>query len=158
MDGVVEQALPALLPHSLDSFQNAVLMSRVDSKFLLPITAATDLLASMSQEYSLLEINGLGSFNYVTTFYDTPLNTHYIEYHNGRLNRFKIRKPTYTLSCSSYLEVKFKDNRRRTTKTRMSCDIQKFELSDDAHGFLTSCGVPDPLTLEHVHPGSTVVC
>ncbi len=153
IDGFVEQALSALLPHSLDSLKNAVLMNRVDSKFLLPTTLAIDLLASMSQEYSVLEINGLRSFNYVTTYYDTPLNAHYIEHHNGRLNRFKIRKRTYTESCSSYLEVKFKDNRRRATKTRMSCDIQNFELSDDALGFLTSCGVPDPLTLEPVQTG-----
>ena len=153
IDGLVERALFALVPHSLDSLKNAVLMSRVDSKFLLPITLATDLLASMSREYSVLEINGLRSFNYVTTYYDTPLNTHYIEHHNGRLNRFKIRRRTYTESSSSYLEVKFKDNRRRTTKTRMSCDTQKFELGDDALGFLTSCGVPDPLTLAPVQTG-----
>lgn len=150
----VVRALSALAPHSLDSLKNAVLMSRVDSKYLLPITLAADLLASMSLEYSVLEIDGLRSFNYVTTYYDTPASTHYIAHHNGRLNRFKIRKRTYTESGSSYIEVKLKDYRGRTTKTRMSCNTQEFELGKDSRAFLSSCGVPNPLMLQPVQTGT----
>ena len=119
MDEIIVRELYALKPHSLDSLKNAVLMNRVDSKFLLPSALAADLLANMSEEYSVLEINGLRAFNYRTTYYDTPQLAHYLAHHNGRLNRFKIRKRTYVESASSYLEVKFKDNRGRTTKTRM---------------------------------------
>jgi hypothetical protein len=152
-DAMIEQALYALVPHSLDSLKNAELMSRVDSKFLLPVSLAADLLTSMGDSYTVLEINGRRSFNYVTTYYDTALNTHYLAHHNGRLNRFKIRRRTYVESHSSFLEVKFKDNHRRTTKTRMSCDTQRLGLDDEAHNFLMSCRVPAPEALEPVQTG-----
>lgn len=154
MDSSIELALGELVPHSLASLKNAALMSRVDSKFLLPVALAADLLVNMRESYTVLEIDGLRSFNYVTTYYDTPLHAHYLAHHNGRLNRFKVRKRTYVESRSSYLEVKFKDNRRRTTKTRMSCDTQRVELGKEALGFLTSCGVPGPMDLEPVQTGA----
>jgi hypothetical protein len=149
----VDHQLYALASHTLDSLKNAVLMSRVDSKFVLPVALVADLLANMDREYTVLEINGLRSFNYVTTYYDTPEFTHYLAHHNGRLNRFKIRKRSYLDSGTSFLEVKFKDNRSRTTKTRMSLDSQRFELGNKERGFLRSCGVPEPENLEPVQTG-----
>ena len=40
LDEISERELYALVPHSLDSLKNAVLMNRVDSKCLLPSALA----------------------------------------------------------------------------------------------------------------------
>lgn len=40
--------------------------------------------------------------------------TFYHDHHNGKLNRFKIRQREYMDTKTSFLEVKFKNNQRRT--------------------------------------------
>ena len=146
--------LSSFNPHSLESLHNASLMSRVDSKFLLPSTRLDELLEFLLPYYTILEINGMRSFTYQTRYYDTPNHMHYMRHHNGRLNRFKIRKRTYQESQTSYLEVKFKDRNRRTAKTRIQWDMDSPNLCPEAMTFLESCEVPQVELLEAVQSGT----
>jgi len=139
--------------HSLDSLQNAALMERVDSKFLLPKQALASLLADMRSEYSVLQIDNERTFEYVTTYYDTPTFDHYMAHHNGRPDRFKIRKRTYTQSEATFLEVKFKDRLGRCTKTRIPNNTNSMQLSTTDIQFLAETGVPVPETLNPVMTG-----
>lgn len=154
LDLQIDSELNTYIPHSLSSLKNASLMRRVDSKFLIPANLVSSLLSELQQEYTILELNGLRSFNYETTYYDTEQHTHYLDHHNGRLNRFKVRKRTYTDSHLSFLEVKFKDNKSCTTKTRIISDSKIEKFDDKSVTFLSDLHISEPNKLQPVQTGT----
>ena len=71
----------------------------------------------------------------------------YNEHHSGKLNRYKIRHRTYVESNIGFLEVKFKNNKGRTLKTRIK-EVEVPELhSGKAFEFLKKTLPFDPLIL-----------
>jgi hypothetical protein len=44
----------------------------------------------------------------------------YLNHHNGKLNRYKIRIRRYNQTNNSFLEIKFKNNKGRTIKKRVA--------------------------------------
>lgn len=150
----IEQELNSYTPHSLSSLQNASLMRRVDTKFLVPVSLVPNLLEELRQDYTILELNGKRSFNYATTYYDNKQYSHYLDHHNGRSNRFKVRRRTYTDSDISFLEVKFKDNKNCTTKTRIVSESNTDSLNDKCISFLNELQVSDPSALQAVQTGT----
>lgn len=105
--------------HGLDDLDNANLMSRVDSKFILPISFLPKLLAGVHADYSILKIDDKRVFQYQNYYFDTPDMRFYQDHHNGKLNRFKVRHRSYVDTNTQFLEVKFKNNQKRTIKTRI---------------------------------------
>lgn len=108
--------------HGLEDLNNASLMNRVDSKFMLPISFLPELLETMQQQYSVLDINQQRIFNYYNRYFDTPAMSFYRDHHNGKLNRYKVRHRTYLDTDTQFLEVKFKNNQKRTYKSRIKVD------------------------------------
>lgn len=103
----------------LEEIQKVSLMKRVDQKFVLQNEKLYELLKNISDNYYILEIDNKSNFLYETIYFDTPHDHMYNAHHNGKLNRFKIRHRNYTDSGLGFLELKFKNNKGRTTKTRM---------------------------------------
>jgi hypothetical protein len=128
-----KEDLEGLLNHfstyGLDDLNNANLMSRVDSKFILPMAFLPTLLASIRSQYSVLQIEGKRVFQYQNHYFDTPQMGFYRDHHNGKLNRFKVRHRSYVDTNTQFLEVKFKNNQKRTIKTRIKLKGQT-EQSD----------------------------
>jgi hypothetical protein len=118
----IESLLSQYKPHSLDDLNNAGLMNRVDTKYLLPITDLKKLLTVLAPFYTVLEINCSRTFPYQTTYFDTPEFGFYLMHHNGKLNRFKIRHRLYVDSGDLYVEVKHKTNKKVTQKDRVLID------------------------------------
>lgn len=56
---------------------------------------------------------------YETLYFDTPAYKLYLDHHNGRTNRYKIRYRKYTDSNTIFFEVKYKNNKGRTIKSRV---------------------------------------
>ena len=108
--------------HGLDEINNAGLMHRVDTKYLLPISDLEKLLIALSPFYTVLEINFSRLFAYQTTYFDTLEFRFYLMHHNGKLNRFKIRHRLYVDSGDLYVELKHKTNKRITQKDRVLID------------------------------------
>jgi len=106
-------------PVSLTEMDRVKLMDRIDLKFVLPFFKLFPVLKSLSEDYSVLTINGLRVFGYRTDYFDTPNLDMYMDHHNGKLNRFKIRQREYIESGLSFLEVKFKSNNGRVAKDRI---------------------------------------
>jgi hypothetical protein len=77
------------------------------------------ILNDCKEHYRVVEINGQRYSSYETLYYDTEDYRLYNQHHSGKLNRYKVRKRTYVESNLSFLEVKFKDNKGRTTKDRV---------------------------------------
>ncbi len=114
-----EQLLDGLGCHGLKDLHRAALMGRFDTKYLLPVSFLPILLAELRGDYSALEIDGCRVFRYRNLYLDTPDFGFFRAHHNGKLNRHKVRHREYVESGSGFLEVKFKDNRKRTSKTRI---------------------------------------
>ncbi|MDA3895821.1 MAG: polyphosphate polymerase domain-containing protein [Desulfobacteraceae bacterium] len=118
----VEMLLAQFKSHSLDGLNNAGLMNRVDTKYILPISDLEKLLLILEPFYTVLEIDFSRSFAYRTTYFDTSEFGFYLMHHNGKLNRFKVRHRLYVDSGDLYVEVKHKTNKRVTQKDRVLID------------------------------------
>jgi hypothetical protein len=103
----------------LEEIQKVSLMKRVDQKFVLQSEQLVQLLKNVADSYYMLEIDSKSNFQYETVYFDTPHDDMYKAHHNGKLNRFKIRHRNYTDSGLGFLELKFKNNKGRTIKTRI---------------------------------------
>ncbi len=105
--------------HRLDDLDNAGLMNRVDTKYLLSVGDLEKLLPLLTPFYTVLEIDFSRLFSYQTTYFDTPEFGFYLMHHNGKMNRFKIRHRLYVDSGDLYVELKHKTNKRVTIKERV---------------------------------------
>ncbi|WP_339721673.1 polyphosphate polymerase domain-containing protein [uncultured Paraglaciecola sp.] len=121
--------------HQLADLDKANLMDRVDVKFMLPMAFLPALLKQLQTYYSVLEINNNRISEYYNQYFDTRNMDFYQHHHNGKLNRFKVRQRTYLDTDTRFLEVKFKNNRKRTLKTRISCS-DNAKSDDNCHHFI----------------------
>ena len=133
--GSLNSILSNFHAHQLADLDKANLMDRVDVKFMLPMTALPVLLTQLQSHYSVLEIKGKRVSKYYNQYFDTKGMDFYQEHHNGKLNRFKVRQRTYVDTDTTFLEVKFKNNKKRTIKTRVNCP-QDAKSDDSCHQFI----------------------
>ncbi|MEU4239786.1 polyphosphate polymerase domain-containing protein [Actinoplanes sp. NPDC026619] len=119
-------ALATLEPISLDELlEKASLQTRVDRKYVLPLSEALDLPARLGGQARVLEIDGQRTFRYRSTYFDThDLISFRLAAHRRR-RRFKVRTRTYLDSALCWLEVKTEGYRGGTVKDRLpyqTCD------------------------------------
>ena len=117
---------------SLEEIDDVKLMSRIDRKYWFHTSKLASLLERALEFYDILEIEGQRVMDYQTVYFDTPDSSMYIKHHNRKLNRHKIRQRKYASTNSSFLEIKFKTNKKRTVKQRIASDFenQKFIQSE----------------------------
>lgn len=113
--------------HGLNDLNAAKLMNRVDSKFILPITFLPEILDQLKNHYSVLEIDSNRVSSYQNKYFDTQAMTLYNNHHNGKLNRYKVRRRRYVETNTEFLEVKLKNNKKRTIKKRIKLSEQTNE-------------------------------
>ena len=106
-------------PITLDEMDGVKLMSRTDTKFAFSSSKLPQLLSSMLPFYRILNINNKLIHDYKSLYYDTSENKFYLDHHNNRVNRNKIRFREYVDSGLVFLEIKTKNNKRKTIKKRM---------------------------------------
>lgn len=141
----VEQCLAKYEGHGLEGLDKASLMNRVDTKFVLPAVQLPKLLEALRDDFSALEIEGRRIFRYVSQYYDTPDLRFYFMHHSGRLNRYKVRTRHYVDTDQHFLEVKFKNNKKRTIKRRIALPgaIDAEHQLSDYLPFLQELGLPN---------------
>ncbi len=106
----------------LESMSEVKLMNRRDTKYWFHKRFLKAVLSEISDSYYVLSIDDKKIMPYSTVYYDTPGDKMYLEHHNGRLNRYKVRKRQYVISGISFLEIKFKNNKGKTQKSRISTE------------------------------------
>ncbi len=124
------------------------LMNRTDTKYWFHADRLQELLQSIKDNYFILKINGTAELPYTTTYYDTEESKMYGAHHNGKLNRYKVRRRSYVSSGISFLEVKFKSNKGRTIKKRISAEFGKTSFTSQEHEFLNDQIPFDPACLQ----------
>ncbi len=94
------------------------LMNRTDTKFVTNIATLRKLLKLAVWQYRAQEIEGKRQARYYTMYFDTPDMQMYTCHHSGHANRQKLRIRSYVDSGLNFLEVKTKNNHKRTRKKR----------------------------------------
>jgi hypothetical protein len=107
------------LPISLPDLDSVKLLNRTEKKFVMHISKIEPLLKSAVSEYRVLQINSHRLLEYSTEYFDTNDNAMYLAHHNGRQNRYKVRKREYMVSGEQFLEVKRRLNNGQTQKKRV---------------------------------------
>ena len=83
---------------------------------------------------------------YDSKYYDTDDLSFYHNHHNKRTNRIKIRKRNYVESGITFLEIKRKDNKGITHKSRIPINNFNTALSAEGQDFITET-VQKPLDI-----------
>jgi len=116
-------------PITLRDMDGVKLMSRTDTKFAFQANKLPSLLKKVIPFYRVLVIDGKLIHDYKSLYYDTDNRKFYIDHHNQRVNRNKIRFREYVGSGLTFLEIKRKNNKGRTIKKRMKVDKINNQLS-----------------------------
>ena len=140
--GAPERSIKYLLnqfsPISLDQLGKAALMDRQDTKFIFREDQLINILPGLESDYRVLSIKGQKICSYRTVYYDTD-DFHFFQQHQiGSGRRWKIRQRTYLDSQLNFLEVKYKDNRKRTRKNRIQIGLNSDHILANKNVFLTA--------------------
>ena len=112
------------------------LMSRTDTKFAFQANKMPLLLQKLLPFYRVLAIDGKLIHDYKSLYFDTADRKFYLDHHNGRVNRNKIRFREYVGSGLTFLEIKLKNNKGKTIKKRMKVDAISKELSEKQQNYI----------------------
>lgn len=130
----ISELLQKMDPITLNEMESVKLMNRIDSKYMFTLNDLSDILKGCLNDYKIVVIQNKNYSTYTTQYYDTKNFDLYHQHHSGKLNRYKIRKRTYQESNLSYLEIKFKNNKGRTTKNRIKLNTDSLaEAADFIH-------------------------
>jgi hypothetical protein len=105
---------------TLGDLDKVRLLDRVDTKFVFHLSMLPVLLERMKAGYRILETSCSRIHPYQTVYFDTPSLKLYYNHHQGRLNRYKVRFRRYCDADQVYFEIKFKNNKGRTIKKRIT--------------------------------------
>ncbi|MBO7172457.1 MAG: polyphosphate polymerase domain-containing protein, partial [Bacteroidaceae bacterium] len=124
-------------------------MNRTDTKFVTSKEKLAQLLELAQGEYYAQSIDGKKVANYMTTYWDTDDHIFYMEHHNKRAPRQKVRVRTYMDSGVTYLEVKTKNNHGRTKKKRIEVTEHDLTYCGEKEEFVQGLVHRD---LDSIHP------
>ena len=116
-------------PISLSEMDGVKLMNRTDTKFAFEVTKLPLLIQKMIPFYRVLAINDKLIHDYKSLYFDTDNRKFYLDHHNRRVNRNKIRFREYVGSDLIFLEIKRKNNKGRTIKKRIKVDAIPEQLT-----------------------------
>lgn len=119
IDSRIKELLDRLSPITLEEMSSIRLMNRTDKKFVTNKEKLAELLALAEGQYYAQFNAGSRIASYRTTYWDTEEHDYYMQHHNGRAPRQKVRVRTYMDSGVTFLEVKTKNNHGRTKKKRV---------------------------------------
>lgn len=141
------EQLESILSHferiSLRDIDRVQLLHRRDTKYWFHKQKLASVVRAISNDYFLLEIENKVLMRYDNRYYDTSDNRMYLAHHAGKLNRFKVRRRKYVDSDDSFLEVKFKSNKRQTRKSRIAAAFSSNGFLNEEVDFLQqNCPFP----------------
>lgn len=134
-------AVPASLVHGFPAISlselngQAALLKRLERKYVLDLAALDGLFDVLRFSHAVLDIDGLRSHGYRSTYYDTPDLLCFRAHNQGRANRFKLRIRRYEDSGLAFCELKEKTRVAATAKSRVPLTGPS-DLGEDFGGLL----------------------
>lgn len=142
MLNAIRATLNSFSAHGLNDLDKAKLMSRVDTKYVFNLEHLNTILEAVVDDYSVLDIDGRRISRYSSLYYDTDDLLFYTMHHQGHANRHKVRVRHYVDSAEKFVEVKFKNNKKKTIKKRTQIALDESVYSDNSQSFMASLNVP----------------
>jgi hypothetical protein len=136
MSAILKKELKMFTPISLNEMDSVALMKRVDTKFIINRSQLKNVLEYIRKDYLVLEIGSNRIMTYNSLYFDTPEKKFYLDHHNQRVRRTKIRIRKYVESDVYFLEIKKKDIKGSTNKTRINLDFFEEELTKSSNDFI----------------------
>jgi len=112
------------------------LLNRQDVKFVFHHNLLPEILEKLKINYRVLSIEGNLFSQYETRYFDTPDLKMFIQHHNGKMNRHKVRFREYLDTGLTYFEIKFKTNKGRTIKDRVKLTDRNFTIQGELENLL----------------------
>ena len=82
-DSFLEQHIQQFDSISLAEIQEAALLDRIDTKYLMGIDQLATILPQVTEDYRALTINNIRLHAYETLYFDTDNFSFYEQHHNG---------------------------------------------------------------------------
>ncbi|MDO5970694.1 polyphosphate polymerase domain-containing protein [Flavivirga aquimarina] len=123
---------------SLEEMNSVALMKRTDTKFIIHKSLLISILENIKNDYKVLEIDNHRIMTYSSLYFDTNDTKFYKDHHNGKNNRTKIRIRKYVESNLCFLEIKQKNGKGVTMKSRTSINDFETDLSKNSIDFITA--------------------
>lgn len=123
---------------TLSEMDDVKLMSRTDTKFVFNFSRLPELLEKLAKFYRIMEIDGERLHDYKSLYFDTEDRKFYIEHHNRRVNRNKIRFREYVGSGLVFLEIKLKNNKGKTIKKRIKVDSISESITEKQQKYINN--------------------
>ncbi len=134
---------------TLDELAEAALLERKERKYLISSEQAADIIEKFKDDYYVLQIESQRVGRYETLYFDTDDMMIYMQHHNGRKNRYKLRSRLYASTGISFMEVKHKVNTGKTKKSRIETEKMVLDITPDLNEFLSN---NFPYCPEEFHP------
>lgn len=146
--------LATFAPIDLAHMNRVALLSRYEVKYVMHLQTVLGVLDKLSASYQVLEVAGQRCSRYRTLYFDTPDFALYQRHHAGLKNRYKIRSRKYMESNGAFLEIKHKNNKDRTIKSRIQTADQLTELNHTGMNHTVTSFLRDqsPYTADELQP------
>lgn len=142
----LEDLLARFEPITLEEMDRVKLQARMDTKYVFSAIDLPAFLEKLLPEYRILEVNGERGVGYRSLYFDTTDRRSFLQHHNGRTFRNKVRFREYVGSGLRFLEVKRKTGRGGTDKVREQVTAVPEFLNEEQLAFIASAsGSSDPL-------------
>ncbi len=136
----ITQTLEGFTPITLEEMEGVKLLNRIDTKYLTNEATLGKVLADAAAAgYRALVAEGVKISPYNSVYFDTPELRMFLDHHNRRLVRQKVRTRVYVNSGDAYLEIKRKNNHGRTKKKRIGIgesEMMEFSSNPAACAYL----------------------
>jgi len=137
MNNDLNQLVKCFKTIKLEDMKQIAFNGRVDIKYYFSLKLLPWIISEIQDGYNILSVGNTLVQPYKTVYYDTQSLKLYTDHHNGKLNRFKVRKRLYIANNISFSEIKFKSNKGLTFKNRIGTDQNLEQLSETDQKFFT---------------------
>lgn len=141
---VVRRASAALERCSLAELEQARLLRRVDTKFVLSVDQLAAVLTALAGSHQALSIDGDTLHRYENQYFDTFDRATYRAHHNDDVGRVKYRYRRYAGTGEVFFETKHKTNTGQMRKERVAVPAMARFLVPEAKELVEALGVHRP--------------
>ena len=134
----IKPIINKFLSISLKEMNSVSLMKRTDTKFVINKSQLVFILESIEEDYRVLQIKDDRIMSYSSLYFDTQENKFYNDHHNGKNNRTKIRQRKYIESDLCFLEIKQKNGKGETNKSRIQVNDFEIDLTNPSKDFISN--------------------
>jgi hypothetical protein len=128
--------------------EKSQLMNRMDDKYILPVNLLPGLLQKLGDKYQVLVPKNEYLNPYRTRYLDTKNFNMFLDHHNGKRSRYKVRLREYMISGTAFTEIKRKNNKNQTQKHRIPNENIDGKLTYNDWNFVHKKTPYHPKTLE----------